>query len=261
MDYSAAFDNTELIDKCRTGDKASKKEFADAVAEYTFTFPIRIKCKIPVFSLEHSIQFTQYYNGKCRSTEYSPEIESVEDDEFYLELLEKIRSCQVFSTYNPEYKFKQYYDRILFNTYCSLYKKQKSVNKKIEMDNREFEDITDKNLVENFVDTTEKSGADVLKNILKLFDVKDRTALKIIYIKYFSFATDELKHLAEINNTKILNICDKLADLEKNNMCNNKETTPVKIAAEILNTTEEALNTRLSRLRQKIKLMIEKCDA
>ena len=124
-------------------------------------------------------------------------------------------------------------------------------------ENQAIEEIDERNNIILPAQIREEQDSFMLKEIIESLSIKNRIPLKIIYINFYSITGEEIKYLAKINKTNTVDICDKLAAIEKNNIKNKRDTTPAKIAAEILQTNEDALNTKLSRLREKIRKLLK----
>jgi hypothetical protein len=82
------FQNTTKLKSCQSGNIKSKKEFAETVAEYVYTFPLRINKKIPIYNVDEKfININKNIFDK---------IYFVDTGDFFEQIYKKIKICMVF---------------------------------------------------------------------------------------------------------------------------------------------------------------------
>jgi hypothetical protein len=267
--FRETFENDLLIKRCILKDKASKQKFVENTSEYIITYPVRTD--FYKFKYIYDLNLDNEFINK-----FIQDDSKIDIDEFYLVVLEKIRSCKVFSNFNKDVKFKTYFDGVLKFTMFSVYsahKKSKSkyseyknyYNQLVKKKETDAESPKNQNIMyieqniedpaDNDINNSEKLTQQVEKfnQLLNLhLKIKDRIIYKLVNYYCFDLSGEEKVFLCKLSCKPPLEIAEILTDFRKISFQSGMNRVPLSEIAKLLKSTENAISLRLFRIKEKL---------
>jgi len=235
----------KFLAKCKEKDSNSKQLFIEAYSQFIYTYPIRITYKIPIYNIIEAEKIL---------SEYISNINNVELGEFYLAMIDKIRECKIFSSYNFDRPFRPYFERILYYQFVDIYNKICNCKKKeipIEDENYSGNETIDNEIAELSNKENEELDKIEIETIIKLLKIKERALFKLRWLKVFELTADELNWLADELNLSINELIEKINFLLVEHL--EAKEIPYLSLSNLLKKSENALMVEYCRIYKKIK--------